>query len=374
MAGEIKRLLRPHLADVQTYEAVDPPELIARRAGIPESEIVKLNGNENPYGGSPKVAAAVANAPVHIYPDPLQRKVRQALSEYTGAASEEIIAGAGSDELIDLMFRLFMEPGDKVLDFDPTFAMYGFLARIAGGETAMVQRNEVFDIDVSAAKDALDDRTKIIFLASPNNPTGNLTPREHVRELLDTGRIVVVDEAYYEFCDSTVADMVSEHENLVVLRTLSKWAGLAGLRIGYGIMNEELVQHVIDIKQPYNISVAAEAALLASLEDSQLLLDNVGKIVAERDRMTGLLDEIAGVTPWPSSGNFVLCRLESAEKAKQVFEMLAQRGIVVRMFSSERLRDFFRVAVGTPRRDRHFRECPEGSDIVHQCVSISDRQ
>ena len=132
----------------------------------------------------------------------------------------------------------------------------------------MVQRDELFNIDVSAARDAMDDRTKIIFLASPNNPTGNLTPREQVGELLDTGRIVVVDEAYYEFCDSTVADMVSEHENLVVLRTLSKWAGLAGLRIGYGIMNEELVQHVIDIKQPYNISVAAEAALLASLEDA----------------------------------------------------------------------------------------------------------
>ena len=113
MAGEIKQLLRPHLADVQTYEAVDPPELIARRAGIPESEIVKLNGNENPYGGSPKVAEAVASAPVHIYPDPLQRKVRSALSEYTGAAPEEIVAGAGSDELIDLMFRLFMEPGTR---------------------------------------------------------------------------------------------------------------------------------------------------------------------------------------------------------------------------------------------------------------------
>ena len=117
MAGEIRRLLRPHLADVQTYEAVDPPELIARRAGIPESEIVKLNGNENPYGASPKVADAVANAPVHIYPDPLQRKVRQALSEYTGAALEEIIAGAGSDELIDLMFRLFMEPGRQGAGF-----------------------------------------------------------------------------------------------------------------------------------------------------------------------------------------------------------------------------------------------------------------
>ena len=353
MAGEIKRLIRPHLVDVQTYEAVDPPELIAQRAGIPESEIVKLNGNENPYGGSPKVAEAVALAPAHIYPDPLQRKVRQALSGYTGAPPEELIAGAGSDELIDLLFRLFMEPGDKALDFDPTFAMYGFLARVAGGEIELVQRDEVFDVDVGAAKDAIDDRTKIIFVASPNNPTGNLTPRNHVRELLDTGRIVVVDEAYYEFCDFTVADMVSEHENLVVLRTMSKWAGLAGLRIGYGIMNEELVQHVIDIKQPYNISVAAEAALLASLDDAPALLENVAKIVEERERMTSLLGDIAGVTPWPSAGNFLLCYVEPGPepgRTQQVFEDLARRGIVVRLFGSERLRDFFRVAVGTPEQ------------------------
>lgn len=353
MAGEIKRLIRPHLVDIPTYDAVDPPELIAQRAGIPIGDVIKLNGNENPYGGSPMVADAVANAPVHIYPDPLQRRARQALSDYTGASPDNIIAGAGSDELIELLFRLFVDPGDKVIDFEPTFGMYNFFTRIADGGIDLVPRDEVFDVDVNAAKAAIDDNTKIIFLASPNNPTGNLATAEQIRALLETGSIVVVDEAYYEFCGETVADMVDEHENLVVLRTLSKWAGLAGLRIGYGIMNAELVQHVVDIKQPYNISVAAEAALLASLDDAPALLANVGKIVVERERMIGLLREMAGITPWPSAGNFVLCQLAPG-RAASVFEALARRGIVVRMFGSERLRDCFRVAVGTPEQTDAF--------------------
>ncbi len=353
MAGEINRLIRPHLKDIQTYDAVEPPELIARRAGIPESDIVKLNGNENPYGCSPKVADAVANAPVHIYPDPLQQRVRRALSEYTGVAPDEIIAGAGGDELIDLLFRLFMNPGDKVLDFDPTFGMYSFCARVAGGSVELVQRDDMFELDLDAARSAIDTNTKIVFVASPNNPTGNLASEAQILELLDTGRIVVVDEAYYEFCGWTVAGLIGQHENLVVLRTMSKWAGLAGLRIGYGIMNPKLVQHIIDIKQPYNISVAAEAALLASLEDMPSLQKNVAKIVDERERMAALLDEIAGITPWPSAGNFILCRLE-AGRAIPVFEALAMRGIVVRKFGSERLRDFLRVGIGTPEQTDAF--------------------
>lgn len=347
MAGEIKRLIRPHLIDIQTYDAVDPPELIAQRAGIPESQIIKLNGNENPYGGSPKVAQAVADAPVHIYPDPLQRKARAALSHYTGADPDQIIAGAGSDELIDLLFRLFINPGDKVLDFDPTFGMYSFCARVADSRIDLVQRGDDFDIDADAALNAIDDSVKIIFVASPNNPTGNLASETHIRQLLDSGKIVVIDEAYYEFCDQTAAHLTADNENLVILRTMSKWAGLAGLRIGYGIMNPELVQRIIDIKQPYNISVAAEAALLASIDDAPALLQNVAKIVNERERLTAALDELPGVTPLPSAGNFILCQFQPG-RAQPVFQALAQRGIVVRMFSSPRLKDHFRVAVGTP--------------------------
>lgn len=353
MAQDIDKLIRPHLADVQTYDPVDPPELLAQQAGIPPEQIVKLNGNENPYGSSPKAARAVADTPLHIYPDPLQRSIREALAGYTGAGPERIIAGAGSDELIDLLFRLFVSPGDKVLDCDPTFGMYGFCARVAGAHVESVPRDELFEIDVDAVKRALGPTTRIIFLASPNNPTGNLAAESQVRELLDTGLIVVVDEAYYEFCNHTVADMVGDYENLVVLRTLSKWAGLAGLRVGYGIMNPSLVQHIIDIKSPYNINVAAEAALLASIEDAPALLENVGLIVEERERMTRLLYEMPGVTPWPSAGNYILCQFAPG-RAGQVYQGLAKRGIFVRDFRSERLKDCFRVAVGLPRETDAF--------------------
>ena len=156
-----------------------------------------------------------------------------------------------------------------------------------------------------------------------------------------------MDEAYYEFCGQTMAPLVREHDNLVVLRTLSKWAGLAGLRIGYGIMSPTVVSHIMDIKSPYNVNVAAEAALLASLEDAPALMENVSKIVSERDRMFSMLEEISGVTVWPSQGNFILCQFAPG-RSQGIFEGLSNRGIFVRDFGSERLQDCFRVAVGTP--------------------------
>ena len=345
--ADIEKLIKPHLLNIKTYDPVDPPELLAQRAGIPQDQIIKLNGNENPYGGSPKAVEAVANTPLHIYPDPLQRKMRVALAEYTGMDSDHIIAGAGSDELIDLLFRLFISPGDKILDCDPTFAMYGFCARVAGGGLEMVQRDELFDIDAAAVRDAIDSNTKIIFVTSPNNPTGNLASDAQLEELLETGLLVVVDEAYFEFCNQTAGGLVPDHENLVVLRTMSKWAGLAGLRIGYGIMSPQLVQHIIDIKSPYNVNVAAEAALLASLEDAPALMENVNRIVAERDRMFSLLEALPGATPWPSFGNFILCQFAPG-RAQEIYDGLASRGIFVRNFGSERLRDCFRIGVGTP--------------------------
>ena len=344
---DIDKLIRAHLVDFKTYDPVDPPELLAEQAGIPPDKVIKLNGNENPYGGSPKAAEAVANTPLHIYPDPLQRKMRRALGDYTGMDPDYIIAGAGSDELIDLLFRLFISHGDAILDCDPTFGMYGFCARVAGGEIRVVQRDELFEIDVGDVRDAIDSKTKLIFISSPNNPTGNLASEEQVRELLETGLVVVVDEAYFEFCNQTAAGLVESHENLVVLRTLSKWAGLAGLRIGYGIMSPRLVNHVIDIKSPYNVNVAAEAALLASLEDAPALMAKVNLIVEERERMSTLLKDIPGVTTWPSHGNFILCQFAPG-RAREIFEALTRRGIFVRNFGSERLRDCFRIAVGTP--------------------------
>jgi histidinol-phosphate aminotransferase len=348
---DINSLVQPHLAKIKTYSPVDPPEILAKRAGIPEDQVIKLNGNENQYGPSPKAVAAIADAALHVYPDPAQRSIRAALAEYTGLGVEHIVAGAGSDELIDLLFRLFVSLGDTVIDSEPTFGMYDFGARLAGANIALVSRDDRFDVDVAGVVSAAREHdAKLVFIASPNNPTGNLTSEKDVRELLSAGLIVVVDEAYYEFCGVTMGNLVPEFENLVVLRTMSKWAGLAGLRIGYGLMSPTLVQRIMDIKSPYNVNIAAEAALVASLDDTEELLGRVQKIVAERDRVMELLEATPGVGPWPSSGNFILCNFDSG-RAGEIYDGLAARGIFVRQFSTERLHDTFRISIGSPSQN-----------------------
>ena len=346
---DINRFIRPHLVSAPTYAAMDPPEVLAQKAGIAEDQIIKLNGNENPYGASPKAVEAVKNIPLHIYPDPMQIRIRNSLSKYTKMPPEYIVAGAGADELIDLIFRLFISPGDQILDFEPTFGMYSFGAKLAGGGIKFVQRDEKFDLDVQEAKKNYDNQTKIVFVTSPNNPTGNVASRSDIEELLSLDLIVVVDEAYYEFSGRTVQELTKRYKNLIVLRTMSKWAGLAGLRVGYGIMHPDIARYIMEIKPPYNVNVAGEAALIASLEDSEYLLSNVKLIIDERERLYRLLLKIPGVTPWPSEGNYILCEFAENE-AERVYEGLASKGIFVRSFGSSRLKDFFRIAIGTPEQ------------------------
>ena len=346
---DIDSYIRPHLVDVLPYDPADPLESMAEKAGIPPDQIIRLNANENPYGASPRVADALAKLSPHIYPDPLQRTMRAELSRYTGVDDARIMVGAGSDELIDLLFRLLTSPGDAIIECEPTFGMYSFCSRLAEAETVSVPLDEEFEIDVDAVKGAIDSRSKIIFVNSPNNPTGNIVSTEQVTDLLETGLIVVVDEAYYEFCGETAADLLEDHENLVVLRTFSKWAGLAGLRVGYGMMSPRIVDHLIDIKPPFNVNTAGEAALLVSLEDANALLERVQRIVQERDRMYAALEAMDGVMPYPSGGNYVLCKFGPG-KAAEIFDGLATRGIFVRMFRSRRLKDCFRISAGTPEQ------------------------
>jgi len=345
---DIERLMRPHLVKVATYSPVDPSEELARQAGIPPEEVIRLNANENPFGSSPEVGASLQNLELHIYPDPNQRRLRRALSGYTGQPSERLLAGSGGDEFIDLLIRLFIEPGEKALDCDPTFGMYSFCARISDAEVVSVPRDDRWEVDVDAVSRAADGRTKIIFLASPNNPTGNVLPEEDARRLLDIGLIVVVDETYHEFCGYTLAPLLSEYENLVIIRSFSKWAGVAGLRVGYMLAGPGIVNHLIDIKQPYNVNVAAEAAAMAAMDSTGPLLANARFLVEQRQRMERAIDGIDGVSYYPSQGNFLLCRFERGD-AKSVYEALARRGLFVRYFSHPRLQDSLRISAGTPR-------------------------
>ncbi len=345
---DVKDLLLPHIRRLKTYDGVDPMEVMAQQAGIPPEEVIRLNGNENPFGPSPRVVKALGSFQrYNHYPDPDQRQLRDALSDYLGAPPERIVAGNGSDELIDMLLRMFLGPGENIVIPTPTFGMYAFSAEVCGGEVRAIPRNRTFGIDLEAVVSAIDSGTKAIFLASPNNPTGNSAAVAEIQALLETGVLVVVDETYYEFCGQTTLPLLEEHPNLVVLRTFSKWAGLAGLRIGLGVMHPDIARTMMSMKSPYNVNLAAEVALLASLEDRATLLERVQAIVAGRRRMMALLEGIPGIEVWPSQANFILCRLPEG-RGREIFEGLCRRGIFLRYFDTPQLKDYVRASVGLP--------------------------
>ena len=206
---------------------------------------------------------------VNIYPDPDSRYLRNALSEYHKIPVENILAGAGADELIDLVMRAILDPGDVMLNCPPTFGMYAFDGGVNNANVITVPRNSQFEIDLPGIEEAVKNyKPKLLFFASPNNPDGGLLQKELLLELLKLPLLVVLDEAYIDFASpgSSMLHQTSENQNLIILRTFSKWAGLAGLRVGYGVFPNELITHLWKIKQPYNISVAASTAAVVSLQ------------------------------------------------------------------------------------------------------------
>ncbi len=344
----IEKLMRSEIKAINAYVPIEPTDILSQRIDIAPENIIKLDGNENPYGCSAKVGQALANySYYHIYPDPEQRELRKALEGYSGFKSEQILAGSGSDELIDLILRLFIEPGDKVINCPPTFGMYKFCTEVCGGKIVNIPRKQDFSIDIASIKNAIDKKTKVIFIASPNNPSANLTNESDILELLSNSIIVVVDEAYAEFSGSTISHLVPAFSNLVVLRTFSKWAGLAGLRVGYGIFPTYMVKYLIKIKQPYNVNAAAQVAVIESLKDINYLHSTIKAIVNERERLWNKLSEIGWLKVYPSKANFILFSVLKG-KAKEIHDYLQIKGIFVRYFNTQDLKDCLRISVGKP--------------------------
>ena len=330
----LRRLIRAHYHELVPYAAIVPTDVLSEEEGLAPEGIIKLDGNENPYGASPRtIAALTAYREWEIYPDPGQRRLRAKLGEYVGIGPEHIIPGNGSDELIDLLMRVCLDPGDRITNCPPTFGMYPFSAQVNAAGVVTVPRLADFSLDLPAVVAAAQQPdVKMIFLASPNNPTGTpLTPSE-VESLLATGILVVVDEAYIEFADCpSLVSWVPQHDNLVVLRTFSKWAGLAGLRVGYGIMATPLAGLLDQMKPPYNVNVAGLVGAEASLDDREYQLERVARMVQERARLFPLLASVPYLEPIPSEGNFILCR--STRDAKGIKAALEKRGIFVKAVS-----------------------------------------
>lgn len=345
--------IRPDIAGMEPYTPILPYEVLSEQLGLPEDALVKLDANENPYGAPSPVRRALAELRhAHIYPDPESRRLRRALADFHRVPMENILAGAGADELIDLLLRLFLVPGDRVLDCPPTFGMYAFDTRVNAGAIVAVPRRPDFSLDLDAVLVAAErTRPKLLFLASPNNPDGGLLPDDALARLLALPLYVVLDEAYIEFAPSGSSriQLAAQRENLIVLRTFSKWAGLAGLRLGYGVFPTHLMPHLWKIKQPYNVSAAASAAGLAALAHAAGLAATIARIVAERERLAAALAAIPWLQPYPSQANFILCRVIGRDAAA-VKGALAQRGVLIRYFDKPGLRDHIRISVGRPEQ------------------------
>jgi histidinol-phosphate aminotransferase len=347
----VEALVAGHIRSMQPYTPIVPFEVLSERLGIPVERIVKLDANENLYGPSPRALAALRESGAfHIYPDPEQRALRDAIGAYIGVPAAHILCGAGGDEVIDLIGRLFIEPGDAIIDTPPTFGMYKWEADVVGARYVKAPRNADFSLDVPAIERAVHEtpRAKMVFVTNPNNPDGSVTPRETLLRLLALPVIVVVDEAYIDFSDQvSLAPLVAAHDNLIVLRTFSKLAAMAGMRTGYGVFPEPIIRHLWKIKQPYTPTVASSAMAVAALEDREWTQRCVTAIVAERARMGGLLGELGWLRPLPSQSNFLLCRVVGRD-ALQVKQALERRGVLVRYFDKDGLRDCIRISVGKP--------------------------
>lgn len=336
--------LRADLLEWPGFQEPQAPTAPEARPGI-----LKADANENPYGCLPQVREALAALPPWLYPDPTYSRLREAVARYCGhgIGVGRVVLGNGADEVIDLVLRAILEPGDEVINLPPTFGMYEFFARLNRGRVVEVPRDGAFEVPAAEVRKALTPRAKAIVVCSPNNPTGNPLPREDLLVLLETGRWVLLDETYYEFSGETAAPLLQEWPNLVLIRSLSKWAGLAGLRLGYGLMAPALAEFLQRMRPPYNVNAAAAAAALVSLEHAKLALVHVRKIVEERERLFAHLQASGVLRPLPSQGNFLLCFVERGAPA-ELRAFLEARGIWLRWFSGSRLDRAVRISVGRP--------------------------
>ncbi len=340
----------PQLKDLVAYEPGKPIEEVARERGLKPQDIIKLASNENPLGPSPKALFAMRQAiqEAHIYPDGGGWKLRRAIADKFGMEMSNVILGGGSNEVIEFVGHAFLRPGDNIVTAEHAFLVYKLMARVFDATTIEVpDPGFVHDLDAMAA--AITPRTKEIFIANPNNPTGTLVSQEHIDRFMDRVPphvVVVFDEAYYEFLDhppDTLKYVREGRDNVVVLRTFSKIQGLAGLRIGYGLASKNMIEVLQRTRQPFNTSSVAQAAALAGLLDDEH--QHKTRQITDQGRayLQGEFEKL-GLEYVPSFANFVLVKVGDGN---EVFSRMMDHGIIVRAMAAYKLPGWIRVSVGT---------------------------
>ncbi len=339
-----ERWIRPNIKTLIPYHA----------ARDDFQEGILLDANENSLG-----PAVPTDLPLHRYPDTRMQQLRKKWGDFRGISMEQVFAGVGSDEAIDLLMRVFCEPGrDEIIITPPTYGMYKVAARINNIGVSEAALTDRFQLNAAAVLARVTQHTKLIILCSPNNPTGNLLDQKQIERLLQSfNRIVVVDEAYVDFSpDGSICHLIDRYPNLVILQTLSKAFGLAAIRMGAALAHASIIEWMMKVKAPYNINQLSADTAIQAFDHAAAMRKNVKKILSERKRLTGMLEKHPDVqTVFPSDANFLLVRIK---QARQWYEHLASRGVIVR-YRGEQLHceNTLRITVGTrEENDRLIRE------------------
>ncbi|MBQ4161834.1 MAG: histidinol-phosphate transaminase [Parabacteroides sp.] len=331
---KLEELVRPNVWNMKPYSSA--------RDEFQGEATVFLDANENPY-----------NAPFNRYPDPLQWKVKEQIAALKGVKKESIFLGNGSDEPIDLLIRAFCEPAiDNVVSIDPSYGMYEVAANVNNVSFRKVRLDEQFDLDTEAVFSAIDEQTKVIFFCSPNNPTGNSLSRDRLYKVLDTfSGLVVIDEAYIDFSvEPSFLSELDKYPNLVVLQTMSKAWGAAGIRMGMAFASPEIVAVLNKIKYPYNVNILTQGKALEMLQNKAEMDSQLQVILAERTRLQQTLPDLNCVKRlYPTDANFILTEVTDANV---IYKQLVEQGIIVRNRNNVTMcNGCLRITIGTPEEN-----------------------
>jgi histidinol-phosphate aminotransferase len=333
---DIKKFVRSNIRSLSAYEAKEIPCK------------VKLDANESPYGFR-NALKIISEIKTNRYPDPEAKRLKKLVAKGIGIKQGNILHGNGSDELI---YYLIVTFGGPVLYPVPTFSMYGIISQALGEKKIAIPLDKMFDLDMDKILSAIKkERPKLIFLSSPNNPTGNCFSSERIFKIIEASSgIVVIDEAYQPFAsEKGLVPMLNDYENLVVIRTMSK-IGLAGLRVGFLIADEEIINEVNKVRLPFNVNSISQAVALEVLKNGKLLNSYIKSIVSERGKLFNEMSKIKGIKPYPSEANFILFKSESPDR---IYKGLLKKGILVRNMNSI-INGCLRVTVGKPEENRIF--------------------
>jgi len=334
---DINRIVRDNVKGLQPYSS-------ARDEYVSDgSDMIFLDANENPYENG-----------VNRYPDPQQRSLKDALAAQKGVSSNHMLLGNGSDEVLDLIFRAFCEPKkDNIITLPPTYGMYKVLANTNDIEEKRVLLTDAFQPNLSEIFSAVDENSKIIFLCSPNNPTGNSFENGKIKTILESfNGLVVIDEAYIDFSkNNSWVSKIKEYPNLIVTQTLSKAYGLAGIRLGICYASEEIIQILNKIKPPYNVNELTQQRALDRVLDQEKVKTEISSILEGRESLIRALEEVAFVeTIYDTDANFVLAKVDDADKR---YAQLVEKGIVVRNRNTQPLcENTLRFTVGTETENK----------------------